>query len=97
MRSTSFDLHVFLVGNHTDAWPAVWFHLVEIFHASKISCHIGSSSLSGFLAWGISSSNVINASDLLSFWAVISESNFCQGSDNSEENEFHLDELRYNY
>lgn len=33
IRSASFNIHVFLMGNHTDAWPAISFHFGEIFHA----------------------------------------------------------------
>ena len=59
------------MGEPADAGPAFRLHLVEIFQAGEVSSGVGSSGFSGFLADGVSGSEVINASDLHGFSALL--------------------------
>ena len=65
-----------------DAGPAFGLHLVEVFKAGKVSSGIGSSGLSGLLADGVGSSEVINASDLHGLGALVGS---CGSGEDSEE------------
>ena len=74
IRSASLDLNVIEFGDEADAGPAVSLHGVEILEAVQVSNHIRSSSINGLLTSRVTSSNVINADNLLAFGAgVISE------------------------
>lgn len=39
-KSASFDVEAISFGNHTDAWPAVSFHLVVVLQAVEIGNHV---------------------------------------------------------
>jgi len=62
--STSFNLPIVDRSNPTDARPAIFVHLGEIFHTVKISRHIRSFFMSSFLANGVGFVDVINAEHL---------------------------------
>lgn len=89
-QSAALDLHVLEVGNHADAWPAVGFHLVEVFHAGEVSSHVGSSGFGGLLAGGIGSSHIVHTHDLLGLGAVVGGGDGGNGSENTDQESFHF-------
>jgi hypothetical protein len=62
------------MGNHANAGPAFGFHLVEVFQASDVSSGISSCGFSGLLADGVGSSDIVDASDLQGFSALLGTS-----------------------
>ena len=81
----AFDGEVHLLGEETDAGPAFGLHFVEVFHASEIGDHVGSSSLSSFFADGVGSSEVIDALDLHGFGASLGSSEAEESQEGDED------------
>ena len=64
-----------LLGNPANAWPAVFVHLNEVFHAVKVSRNIGSFLVSSLFADGVGFVDIIDASYFKIMGAVSSQGN----------------------
>lgn len=79
------------VGEPADAGPALGLHFLEVFDAGEVSSSVGSSGLSGFLADGVGSSEIVDAGDLLSLSALLSDGEASQKGEKCSKNDgFHL-------
>lgn len=64
-----------LLGNPANAWPAVFVHLNEVFHAIEVSGNISSFLVSSLLADGVGLVDIIDASYFKIMGTVSSQGN----------------------
>ena len=84
---TAFNFPVLLLCDPADAWPAIFFHLDEVFEAIEVHGNIGSFLTGGFLAHGESFVDVVDAADFKIVGAIGSHGEGDEGQE--EDNCFH--------